>query len=163
MAIFIGRFLLTAELLNRAASPLIKKQYRFLKDLSFRIKDDYITAEMRGSYSLLSFEGFVALRLLEFIFCSPVYRVDLQLSAEVRPRFLRPLMISLLKREFARLPGVNWRGDQLRLDLAEMPFFVQVKEARAWCGLFSKLRANWDADEKGGLLFNFHFDEAELM
>jgi hypothetical protein len=68
MALFMGQFLISGELLNKVAAPLLKKQYRFLRELSFRIVDDFVMAEIAGRYNLLGFKGFVAVHLLEFFF-----------------------------------------------------------------------------------------------
>ncbi len=154
MALFMGQFLITGELLNKVAAPLLKKQYRFLQKISFRIVDDFVLAEFSGRYSLLGFKGFVAAHLLEFIFGSSVYRIDLRLSVELRPSFLQPLLLGLLKKKISRRPGVNWSGSRLRLEPAETLFFSQINETPFWRELFSMLEITWEEQERRGLLFN---------
>jgi len=68
MALYIGQFLLTGELLNRVAAPLLLERYRFLNDLSFQIVDYTIMAEISGRYSPIDFKGLVAADLLQFKF-----------------------------------------------------------------------------------------------
>jgi hypothetical protein len=159
MALFMGQFLISGELLNKVAAPLLKKQYRFLRELSFRIVDDFVMAEIAGRYNLLGFKGFVAVHLLEFFFARTVCRIDLRLSVEMRPRFLKPLLMSLLKKKLSRRPGVSWSGSRLRLEPAEMPFFSQINEKPAWRELFSILEITRDGQDSRGLLFNLYLHE----
>jgi hypothetical protein len=161
MALFMGQLLITGELLNKVAAPLFKRKYPFLRELSLKIVDDFVTAEIAGRYKLLGFKGYVAVHLIEFIFEPSVYRVDLQLSTELQPRFLRPLFMALLRKQLLRRPGVSWSGHCLSLDLAEMPFFLRIREMPAWGELFSMLEITRDKDSRG-LLFNLFLHEPGL-
>lgn len=159
MPVFIGQFLLTGELLNKVAAPLIKNRCRFLHEISFRIVDDFVTAEISGRYSLLGFKGYLAVHLLEFLFGRSVYRIDLRLSVDLWPRFLKPLIAHLLKRKLSRLSGVSWTGNRIHLEPAKMPFFSQIEKTPPWGELFSLLEITRDDRDGRGLLFNLYLSE----
>ena len=159
MAVFVGQFLLTAPLLNRVAAPLIRRHYPFIKGLSFRVADDFIIAEIVGRYSLFSFKGLVAVHLLEFIFQPSRYHISLKLSMEMEPRFLRPLLTAYLKRTISRIPGLNWSGDRLSLDLEEFPFFARIRGTPVWGELLSGLRISHGKQDVRGLPFDLYLHE----
>lgn len=163
MAVFIGHFLLTSELLNKMAAPLLKRKYRYLEELSFRIVDDFVIAEIAGRYHLLGFAGSVALHLLEFLFGSSGYRIELRLSAEIRPRLMKPVLMSLIRKEVARLPGVSWSGKGIRLELVEMPLFLQIREAPPWNSIVSGLEVVREEKESRGLLFTLYLNDPPLV
>lgn len=160
MAIFIGQFLVTAGLLNRVAAPLIRERFRFIKELTFRITGNHITARIAGRRSFLRFKGFAAARLVEFTFDPPLYRAGLRLNLEMQPRFLEPLFVNLLKNELDRLPGMDWSGDRLQLEFAEMPFFTQIIEERPWNSILSRIEiAPGEHGAKGELSFNIYLHD----
>lgn len=159
MAVYIGQFLLTAELLNKVAAPLIKERYRFLQAITFRIVDDFVMAEISGRYSLLGFKGFITVHLLEFVFGRAAYRIELSFSLELSPRFLKPLVVGLLKKKLSDRPGVSRVASRLRLDLDKMPFFKQFQEGTGGGAFFSLLEITWDKQDSRGLLVNLYLHE----
>lgn len=160
MAVFIGHFLLTPALLNKTAAPLLKRQYRYLEELSFRIVDDFVIAEITGRYHLFGFAGSVALHLLGFLFGPSGYRMELRLSAEIRPRLMKPVLLSLIRKEVARLPGVSWSGKGIGLELVEMPLFLQIRKAPPWNDIFSKLEVVREEKDSRGLLFTLYLSDS---
>ncbi len=160
MATFIGQILVTAGLLNSLAAPLIKERYRFIRELSFRIVGSRITARVLGRRSLFRFTGFAAVRLTDFVFEPSFHRADLLLSLEVQPRFLEPIFVRLLGRELARRPGVDWSGNRLRLELAEMPCFIQLIEGAPWNNILSRIEiTRCGQGAEGELLFNIYLHD----
>lgn len=159
MALYLGQFLLTGELLDRVAAPAIMKRYRFVHSISFRIVDHFVIAEISGRYSLIGFKGFVAAHLVKFNFGRSVYRVELELSVDLRPRFLNPLLTGLLKKKLDRRPGLTWAESRIQLELAKMPFFKQIKERLPDDSLFSQLEIIRDGQGGGGMLFKIYLNE----
>lgn len=163
MALYIGQFLLTGKLLNRVAAPLLLERYRFLNDLSFQIVDYTIMAEISGRYSPIDFKGLVAADLLQFKFEPSVYRVDLKLSLDLRPRILNPLIAGLLKKSLAGQPGITWSESQLTLELDKMPSFTALEERLGGVDLFSLLQVTHDQQDGGrGILFNLYLNEPHV-
>lgn len=158
MALFIGQFLITGDMLSGVAAPLLQRKFPFLRKLSLTLDGDIIMAEIAGRYKLLGFKGHAKVRLLEFSFTPSLYRIELQLSAELRPSFLGPLLLGRLRKELSRRPGVSWSGRRLSLELAKMPFFRRIKEAPSWGELFSRLEIARGRDSRG-LLFNLFLHE----
>lgn len=156
MAVFIGQFVLTADLLNKIAVPLLKKQYPFLQEIAFRVTDDFVVAEVRGNYSLIGFRAFAAVRLREFIFEPGSYHIELQLSLAMQPRLLKPLLVELLKKRFTQQPGVDWEGDSLRFEPAVMPFFLQLMEEQTLKEIFLKLEIRRGEGDDRGMAFNLY-------
>lgn len=156
MAVFIGRILLTAELLNEIAAPLIKNKYRIIKTLTFRIVDDSVVAEAAGKYSLIGFKSFAALRLCRFHLGPSLYRIEIQLSVEMQPRFLKPLLMVWLKRRLFHQPGLDYSENLLQIELAGMPLFRQLIKRPLWGDLISKFKITRGAQDPRGLLFNLY-------
>lgn len=160
MTLYLGQFLLTGELLNRIAVPLLLERYRFLNDLSFEIADQMVTAGVSGRYTLIAFKGSVSAHLLQFNFKPSAYRVVLKFSTDLRPRVLNPLIAGLLEKNLAGRPGITWSESRLYLELDKMPFFSGARERLGGKALLQLLQITYEQQDSGdGMLFNLYLNK----
>lgn len=159
MALYLGQFFLTGELLDRVAVPPIMDRCRFLSKISFEVADRVITAAVAGRYALIRFGGTISAGLQGFECRPPSYRVVLTPYLDLQPRMLNPLIGALLKKNLAGRPGIDWSGKRLCLELAGWPFFAPAAEKLCGDNFFLKLGDVPASPGRGGILFNFYLDD----
>lgn len=157
MALYLGHVLLSGELLNRMAVPLLLGRYRFLNDLSFEVAGRTVTARLAGRYARIGFRGSIAARLLPFGGPAPACRTEWQLTFDLRPRLLNPLLAALLGKQVSGRPGMAWGDGRLSLKLNELPFMRTAREMLGGAMFLAALPADPDPDGPGrGLRFDLY-------
>ncbi|HHW74962.1 MAG TPA: hypothetical protein GX744_06875 [Firmicutes bacterium] len=157
MALYVGKFLLTGEFLNRVAAPYLLGHYRFLSELTFRVAGSTIAARVAGRYTLLRFKGSISAELLQFRFQPSAHRVLVELSLDLQPHMIKPLVLSLLEKNLASRDGVTWSGQRLSLDLDRLPFFNALRDSPGGDNILSLLRINPDERTRSdGITFNIY-------
>lgn len=156
MSLYLGQVIITAELLNRFAAPLLLRRYRLLKQLRFSISSNSITAQLSGNYSYFKFSGALSAELLLPGVGEREDCLDLNLHLNLRPRLLNPVAQRLIKKYTAHYPGISYSGERLCINPGAIAFFTEPRESLGGSSIFSFFRASPGENGGSGIPLNLY-------